>query len=400
MSHGWIAREAADDPAVRAEVLSLLDAPFRAGAFLVEPVADHVPDLLGDDEPLAPGADVGAYTIVRELGRGGMGRVYLATDDASRPDGRAEGAGAAPGARSGTARAAAPRGARGGGLTHPGICTVYALEEIDGELYIATEFVDGHTLREEIRSGAQPAPIATSLRTAPRAGRRRSPARTRRASPTAISSPKTSCAPRRPAEDSRLRARAASKPGSAVARATIATQPGMLVGTPAYMAPEQMNGQPVDARADVFAFGVLLYEYACGVHPFRGVDAAGDGGARARERRPADCRALPRRAEPAWRTSSPAACEGAGRAVRVGRRDCSARSQRTARAHRSHSARDHVVAHASDRHRRPLHRGRGAGVADQGMDGDAGDGLDFSRARRGGDDRRRAARTPGRSPTG
>ena len=46
------------------------------------------------------------------------------------------------------------------------------------------------------------------------------------------------------------------------------TQPGLLVGTPAYMAPEQINGMPVDARADVFAVGVLLHEYACGVHPF------------------------------------------------------------------------------------------------------------------------------------
>ena len=42
----------------------------------------------------------------------------------------------------------------------------------------------------------------------------------------------------------------------------------MLIGTPAYMAPEQINGLPVDARADVFAVGVLLYEYACGAHPF------------------------------------------------------------------------------------------------------------------------------------
>ena len=42
----------------------------------------------------------------------------------------------------------------------------------------------------------------------------------------------------------------------------------MLIGTPAYMAPEQINGLPIDARADVFAFGVLLYEYACGAHPF------------------------------------------------------------------------------------------------------------------------------------
>src|SRR5439155_18888535 len=42
------------------------------------------------------------------------------------------------------------------GLSHPGICTVYALEEVDGELYIASEYVDGHTLGEEIRSGRQP----------------------------------------------------------------------------------------------------------------------------------------------------------------------------------------------------------------------------------------------------
>ena len=51
------------------------------------------------------------------------------------------------------------------------------------------------------------------------------------------------------------------------------TQPGMLIGTPAYMAPEQINGLPVDARADVFALGVLLYEYACGTHPFAATTA-------------------------------------------------------------------------------------------------------------------------------
>src|SRR5206468_11618577 len=55
---------------------------------------------------------------------------------------------------------------------------------------------------------------------------------------------------------------------SAIAGVPDLTQPGVVIGTPAYMAPEQINGLAVDARADVFAFGVLLYEFACGVHPF------------------------------------------------------------------------------------------------------------------------------------
>jgi hypothetical protein len=46
------------------------------------------------------------------------------------------------------------------------------------------------------------------------------------------------------------------------------TEPGIMIGTPAYMAPEQLNGDPADARADVFAFGAVLYEYISGIHPF------------------------------------------------------------------------------------------------------------------------------------
>jgi serine/threonine protein kinase len=51
------------------------------------------------------------------------------------------------------------------------------------------------------------------------------------------------------------------------------TQSGIIIGTPAYMAPEQLNGERGDARADVFAFGVMLYEYACGTHPFAAATA-------------------------------------------------------------------------------------------------------------------------------
>ena len=261
----WVAREAQDDPAVRAEVLSLVEHHSLAGAFLVQPIVEQASDLLTDDDPLAAGTQVGSYTIVRELGRGGMGRVYLA-DDARL--GRTVALKALaphlmrdPSQRErlrGEARAAAA-------LTHPGICTVYALEEIDGDLYIATEFVDGHTLGEEIRAERRPA--------------RDEVLRTARELASALASAHAKGIVHRDLKpdnvmrglDGRLKildfglARVSAEAADERPRVT---QPGMLIGTPAYMAPEQINGLPVDARADVFAVGVLLYEYASGAHPF------------------------------------------------------------------------------------------------------------------------------------
>ena len=261
----WVEREAADDPVVRAEVLSLLDHHSRAGAFLSQPIVEQAIDLLADEEPLAPGASVGTYTIVRELGRGGMGRVYLASD--ARLGRTVALKALAPHLmRDPSQRERLRREARAAAvLTHPGICTVYALEEIDGELYIATEFVDGHTLGEEMRSERRPA--------------REEILRTARELAAALASAHAKGIVHRDLNpDNVMRGRdgrlkildfgLARVGAGAPDEAPRMTQPGMLIGTPAYMAPEQINGLPIDARADVFAFGVLLYEYACGAHPF------------------------------------------------------------------------------------------------------------------------------------
>jgi len=147
----WVAQQAGDDPEVRDEVLSLLAHHARAGGFLEQPIADAAPDLLADEAPLAAGTAIGAYSVVREIGRGGMGRVYLATDQRL---GRMVALKAlAPHlVRDPTQRARLRREARAAAaLAHPGICTVYALEDVDGELYVAAEFIDGHSLREEIQ---------------------------------------------------------------------------------------------------------------------------------------------------------------------------------------------------------------------------------------------------------
>ena len=266
----WLEQAAADDPAVRDEVLSLLDHHSRAGKFLVQSVDQALPELFsdliaGEDEAFAPGTTIGTYTIERELGRGGMGRVYLASD--SRLGRRVALKALAPHLVSDPRqRERLKREAQvAAGLTHPGICTVYALEEIDGSLYIATEFVDGRTLRDEIQSGRRPSPPEL-LRTA----RELSAAL---AAAHAASVVHRDLKPENVmrAADGRLKildfglARV-DRPDRAPA--SFVSVPGAVFGTPAYMAPEQINGEPVDARADVFALGVLLYEYASGAHPF------------------------------------------------------------------------------------------------------------------------------------
>jgi eukaryotic-like serine/threonine-protein kinase len=271
----WILREAADDPEVCDEVLSLVEHHSRAGDFLLRPVADGAPDLLSDEVPLAPGTAIGAYAIVREIGRGGMGRVYLANDTRL---GRTVALKAlAPHLmRDPAQRERLRREARSAAsLTHPGICTVYALEEIDGDLYMASEFVDGHTLREEIRSARRPSgdevlrtarDLASALASAHARGivhRDLKPENVMRTRDDRLKILDFGLA--RLMEDA-IPEGASSNTGTAGSR--YATRPGFVIGTPAYMAPEQINGDPVDVRTDVFAFGVLLYEYACGAHPF------------------------------------------------------------------------------------------------------------------------------------
>ena len=250
----WLARQAADDSVVRDEVRSLVVHHLRAGAFLATPVLDRIPALLDDEAPLAAGAAIGVYTIVRELGRGGMGRVYLASDSRL---GRTVALKALAPHLVGDAshRERLRREARvAAGLSHPGICTVYALEEIDGQLYIASEYVDGRTLREDIAAGRRP-PTSELLRVA-------------RELASALAYAHGSGVVHRDLKPENVMIAADGRVKildfglARMASAGFVTQSGVVAGTPAYMAPEQLQGRSVDARADVYAFGVMLAEYA------------------------------------------------------------------------------------------------------------------------------------------
>ena len=248
-------------------MLSLLEHDQRAGNFLTDSVLARVPDLLDDDDPLTPGITIGTYTIVKELGRGGMGRVYLATD--ARLGRQVAIKALAPHlTRDPRHRERLRREARAAAaLTHPGICAVYALEEFDNDLFIVTELIEGPTLRAEIASGQRPS-SSEILRTAREIAAALAEAHARGVVHRDLK-PENIMRGR----DGRLkildfglaRFDTVSAPRGS---AGFVTEPGIMIGTPAYMAPEQLNGEPADTRADVFAFGAVLYEYISGVHPF------------------------------------------------------------------------------------------------------------------------------------
>jgi serine/threonine protein kinase len=148
-----------------------------------------------------------------------------------------------------------------GGLTHPGIATIYALEEIDGELYMACEFVPGTPLRELLKSG--PVPIDDVVSIGLQLSKALAEAHTfgivhRDLKPENVI--------RTPSGVVKILDFGLARDEHATHDRLTLT--GVIVGTPAYLAPEQVRGEPADFRTDLFALGLMLYELASGINPF------------------------------------------------------------------------------------------------------------------------------------
>ena len=265
-------REAtAGDPDLLREVQTLLASHTRAGRFLDQPAWAVAADLiLGEDAGSLAGKRVGNYHVLEEIGRGGMGIVYAAEDERLRRTVALK-ALTPEYTRDPLRRERLTREARAAAaLSHPAIATIFALEDIDGELYIISELVRGRTLREELRDGPLPpsqlAAVLVAIATALAAAHERGIVH-RDLKPENII--------RR--DDGQIKvldfglARSPAR-GDATVSARL-TAAGSALGTPGYMAPEQLSGGEVDARADIFAFGVLAWELATGEHPF-GTDPA------------------------------------------------------------------------------------------------------------------------------
>jgi serine/threonine protein kinase len=198
------------------------------------------------------------------LGEGGMGQVYRARDTRlGRPVAikviRAEGA-QRPDYRARFRREAQATAA----LNHPHICTLFDVGEQEGASYLVMEYVEGQTLAARLREG--PLPLDQLLRWATEISQALAAAHERGIIHRDL---KPANLMLTPAGVKVLDFGLAKFTGSEVST-TDATAAHTILGSPAYMSPEQTRGEELDPRSDLFSFGCVLYEAATGVRPFRG----------------------------------------------------------------------------------------------------------------------------------
>ena len=228
-----------------------------------------------DSVPMATGSFTqlpmrfGRYQVEKLLGKGAMGAVYLARDTQlerlvalkiPKFSASAKGSEKLLKRLKTEAMAAAQ-------IDHPSVCPVFDSGDIDGVPYIAMQYIEGETLKEHLKSQAKTPREAVELIVELAEGF--SPKRSREESP-----------PRPQAREHRLNRRGVpvimdfglAKLATTIRSDASATQAGTTLGTPAYMSPEQANGQvaQIDHRSDIYALGVMFYEMLTGTWPFSG----------------------------------------------------------------------------------------------------------------------------------
>jgi serine/threonine protein kinase/tetratricopeptide (TPR) repeat protein len=223
-----------------------------------------------DSAPEAALVRIGRYAITHRLGAGGMGVVYAARDERLQRTVALKIMSSL--AHDDTARKRFWREARAAAsVNHPNVCHIYEVGEDDGELFIAMELLDGEPLERRLQRGplsvVDAVPIGLEMLDALQALHARGVVHRDLKPSNVFVTP----------HGVKLLDFGLARPSEAQARVlgavTELTGTGMMVGTPRYMAPEQVTGDLVDARGDLFAAGAILFEMLAGRPAFAGKNA-------------------------------------------------------------------------------------------------------------------------------
>src|SRR6202161_684326 len=226
---------------------------------------------------LASGTKLGPYEIVSLLGAGGMGEVYRARDSRLKRDVAIKVLPQALSLDADRMRRFEQEALATAALNHPNILAVFDIGTSDGSPYVVSELLEGETLRDRLRSGSiamrkaldYAMQIAQGLAAAHEKGIIH-----RDLKPENLFLTKDG---RLKILDFGLAKLTQVDPGSNPSMATVthgATEAGMVMGTAGYMSPEQVRGQTLDPRSDIFSFGAILYEMLSGKRAFHGATPA------------------------------------------------------------------------------------------------------------------------------
>lgn len=262
------------DEALRKEVESLLASCERGESFLTLPALKDTAAPIHDDDPTSMiGRHIGFYQIISQLGTGGMGEVYLAEDTRL---GRKVALKILPSfftINEQRLQRFQQEARTASALNHPNIITIFDIGEADSIHFIATEYIDGQTLRQAMARRILrlsdvldvAIQIASALEAAHAAGIAH-----RDIKPENIMLRSDGYVKVLDFGLAKLTEQQTSGDAAAPAIENVRTDPGTRMGTANYMSPEQARGREVDARSDIFSFGVVLYEMITRRKPFRG----------------------------------------------------------------------------------------------------------------------------------
>ena len=272
----FLARTCGPDAGLRDDIASLLTAVDQSGDFLSAPALDvFARQISREGWSVQPGDRIGSYTVERRLGAGGMGEVWRARDERLGRDVAIKLLLPHPSNADERVRALQHEARAAGTLNHTNVLTVYDVGEHNGAPYLVTECLEGESLRARLGAGALPGGRGARHRPPGRPGLGAAHARGivhRDLKPENIflaldGRVKILDFGLATLHDSARRRHSAGAPAE--------TTRSLVAGTAGYMAPEQVRGEAVDRRADIFALGAVLYEMLAGPRPFKGDSTLG-----------------------------------------------------------------------------------------------------------------------------